>query len=107
MNEESAKSTDSKDIFSELMKEVSTLALLKESGANVIQGKTLIIIVGVEKNGELLEDNEIQAKHCNISDEKEFQEFIQDNYAKFDAIYVRYFRPGDIELSEITKYIIK
>ena len=107
MNEESAKSTDSQDIFSELMKEVSTLALLKESGASVIQGKILIIIVGVEKNGELLEGNGIHAKHCNISDEEEFQEFIQDNYASFDALYVRYFRPGDIELSEITKYLIK
>ena len=107
MNEESAKSSDGQDIFSELMKEVSTLALLKESGASFIQGKILIIIVGVEKDGEILEDNYIQAKHCNIIDEEEFQEFVKDNYANFDALYVRYFRPGDIELSEITKYIIK
>ena len=107
MNEESAKSSDGQDIFSELMKEVSTLALLKDSGASVVQGKILIIIVGVEKNGELLEGNEIHAKHCNISDEEEFQKFIQVNYANFDVLYVRYFRPGDIELSEITKYVIK
>ena len=107
MNEESAQNTDGQDIFSELMKEVSTLALVKKSGASVIQGKILIIIVGVEKNGELLVGDEILAKHCNISDEEEFQEFVKDNYDKFDALYVRYFRPGDIELSEITKYIIK
>ena len=107
MNEESAKGTGSQDIFTELMKEVSTLALLKESGASVIKGKILVIIVGIEKDGELLESSEILPKYCNISDEKEFQEFIKDNYAGFDALYVRYFRPGDIELSEITKYIIK
>ena len=44
MNEESAKDTGSQDIFTELMKEVSTLALLKESGASIVQGKILIII---------------------------------------------------------------
>ncbi len=107
MNEESAKNTDGQDIFSELMKEVSTLALLKESDASIIQGKILIIVVGVEKKGELLNGNEIQTKHCNVSDEEEFQEFIKDNYTNVDALYVRYFRPGDIELSEITKYIIR
>ena len=107
MNEESAKSNEDQDIFSRLMKEVSTLALLKKSGASIIQGKILIIIVGVEKAGELLKGNEIQPKHCNISNEEEFQEFINGNYTNVDTLYVRYFRPGDIELSGITKYIIK
>ena len=64
MNEESAKSNEDQDIFSQLMKEVSTLALLKESGASIIQGKILIIIVGIEKNGDLLKGKEIQPKHC-------------------------------------------
>ena len=107
MNEESAKGTGSQDIFTELMKEVSTLALLKESGASIVQGKILIIIVGVEKDRELLKGNEILPKHCNVNDEEEFQEFIKDNYKNIDALYVRYFRPGDKELSDITKYIIK
>ncbi|QNI93077.1 hypothetical protein SynBOUM118_02757 [Synechococcus sp. BOUM118] len=107
MNEESAKSNEDQDIFSQLMKEVSTLALLKESDASIIQGKILIIIVGIEKDGELLKGKEIKPKHCNISNEEEFQEFIKGNYKNVDTLYVRYFRPGDIELSEITKYIIK
>ncbi len=107
MNEESAKRNKDQDIFSKLMKEVSTLALLKETGASIIQGKILIIIVGVEKDGELLKSNEMLPTHCNISDEEEFQRFIKVNYTNANALYLRYFRPGDIELSEITKYIIK
>ena len=39
MIDKSPKNTGNQDIFSELMKEVSTLALLKESGAEIIQGK--------------------------------------------------------------------
>ena len=106
MNDKSPTNTGNQDIFSELMKEVSTLALLKESGADIIQGKILVIIVGVEKDGELQEADNIIPKYCNIKDEQEFKIFIQENYYRFDAVYVRYFRPGDIELSEITKYTI-
>jgi len=68
------------EIKPELIKEVSTLALLKDSGASIIQGKILIIIVGVEKDRELLKVNEILPKYCNVNDEKEFQEFIKGNY---------------------------
>ena len=107
MNDKQPANTGNQDIFSELMKEVSTLALLKESGANIIQGKILVIIVGVEKDGDLEEANNILPKYCNIKDEQEFKIFIEENYSNFDAVYVRYFRPGDVELSEITKYTIE
>ena len=106
MIDKSPKNTGNQDIFSELMKEVSTLALLKESGAEIIQGKILVIVVGIEKDGELEEVNNTMPKYCNIKDEQEFKVFIKENYFGFEAIYVRYFRPGDIEISEITRYVI-
>ncbi len=106
MREEPAQNNKNKDIFTELMKEVSTHALLKESGASIVEGKILVIIVGVEKDGELQEKKITKPQYCNIRNEHEFQNFIRDYYSEFNAVYVRYFRPGDIELSEITKYLI-
>ena len=106
MIDKSPKNTGNQDIFSELMKEVSTLALLKESGAEIIQGKILVIVVGIEKDGELEEVNNTMPKYCNIKDEQEFKAFIKENYCGFEAVYVRYFRPGDVEISEITRYVI-
>ncbi len=107
MKSEPAKDTSNQDIFTELMKEVSTHALLKESGASFVEGKILVIIVGVEQNGKLQESKVIIPKYCNIRDESEFKDFIKSYYSQFNALYVRYFRPGDIELSEITKYIVE
>ena len=107
MKNESAKNTSNQDIFTELMKEVSTHALLKESGASFVEGKILVIIVGVEQNGKLQERKSTMPKYCNIRNESEFKDFIKNYYSNFSALYVRYFRPGDIELSEITKYIVQ
>ena len=106
MNEEPAKDNRSQDIFTELMKEVSTHALLEKSGASIVEGKILVIIVGVEKDGELQERKTTKPQYCNIRNEHEFQIFIKDYYSDCNALYVRYFRPGDIELSEITKYLV-
>ena len=106
MNDKSPKNNGNQDVFSELMKEVSTLALLKESGADIIQGKILVIIVGLEKDGKLEEASSKTPKYCNIKDEQEFKAFIKENYCGFEAVYVRYFRPGDVEISEITRYVI-
>ena len=107
MKNESANNSNNQDIFTELMKEVSTHALLKESGASFVEGKILVIIVGVEQYGKLQESKSILPKYCNIRNESELKSFIKKYYSESDALYVRYFRPGDIELSEITKYIVK